>query len=290
VLAVLLALAPSAASAYVPSTTAKTQKALRWLGSNCVQIRINAVGSDDIPDGSENAAARRAIDNWHKVIGSCSYLRFQVLEPDKPDAVAAFDKKGPNENVIVWVESGWKHDAQAAALTTVFFIEKEGAANDGQILDADIELNGERFRFTTTGAADRTDVENTVTHELGHLAGLDHPCNDGSRTPIPKDNAGATIPSCFPALKLPAAMKETTMYNFADPGETKKRSPEADDIAGLCESYPLANDPKSCGPPDYSQDSGGCAIGEERRAAGATGAALAWALVAAVLLAARRRR
>ena len=50
------------------------------------------------------------------------------------------------------------------------------------------------------------------------------------------------------------------MYNFADPGETKKRSPETDDIAGICQTYPLANDPNTCAPPPDYRDGGGCAL------------------------------
>jgi len=273
------------ALAYVPSTTSKTNTPLRWFGSNCVMIRINSTGSDDISDGSDVSAVKRSLDNWRKATSSCSFLRFQLLE-DSPTAAAKFDKDAVNENVIVWIEKDWSHDPQAAALTTVYFIEKEGAANDGQILDADIELNGERFRYATTGAADKTDVENTVTHELGHLMGLDHPCDDGSRVPTPKDNAGATIPSCFPAFKLEAWIKEVTMYNFADPGETKKRSPETDDIAGICQTYPIGSDPRTCGPPPDYRSNGGCAIADPPRPH--LGLPL-WLLLLGIALLARRR-
>ncbi len=286
-LALTLLCGSGLAHAYVPSTTSKTQTRLRWFGSNCVIVRINSNGSDDVSDGSDVAAVKRALENWRKATASCSFLRFQLLD-DSPTAAAAFDKNAVNENVIAWVESGWKHDPQAAALTTVYFIEKEGAENDGQILDADIELNGERFHFATTGAADKTDVENTVTHELGHLMGLDHPCNDGSRTPAPMDHTGATIPSCFPAYKLTQWIKDATMYNFADPGEMKKRSPETDDIAGICQTYPLGSDPKTCGPPPDYRDDGGCAISAPAASRLHVGLPL-WLLLLALALYARRR-
>jgi hypothetical protein len=286
--AAALLVCEGAASGYVPSTTAKSLTRLRWFGSNCVMIRVSSLGSDDVTDGSAVQAAKRAMENWRKATSSCSFLQFQVLA-DSPTAVASFDKErgAVNENVIVWVEKGWSHDPQAAALTTVYFIEKEGAENDGQILDADIELNGERFRFATTGAADRTDVENTVTHELGHLMGLDHPCDDGARAPVPTDHTGAKIPSCFPAYKLTQWIKDTTMYNFADQGETKKRSPETDDIAGICQTYPLSSDPGTCGPPPDYRDDGGCAVASPLPSLRLGGPL--WLLLLGLALLARRR-
>ena len=56
----------------------------------------------------------------------------------------------------------------------------------GRILDADVEMNNFNFAFTVDGTAPATaagrpvaDVQNTLTHELGHLLGLDHTCYDG---------------------------------------------------------------------------------------------------------------
>jgi hypothetical protein len=259
-LAVLLA-APTAASAYVCSTTTKTEKCLRWMNTSCIYIHVNSNGSPDVPDGGAVTAAHASADAWRAAVASCSYISL-LFVTDSGDAVAAFDKNGNNENVIVWVTSGWVHDKQAAAITTVFFIEKEGDSRDGQILDADIELNNENFHFAVNGAPDRTDVENTVTHEMGHLFGIDHPCDDSTRVPVPKDNTGTTIPSCYPMYKLPQTMRDTTMFNFADPGETKKRTPEADDVLGVCTTYPKAMDPGTCVEP--STPDRGCSLGLAR--------------------------
>ncbi len=289
----LALLLPASAVAYVRSTTFNTMAALRWMGSNCILVRVNSKGSQDVPGAPAVNAAKRALDNWQTATAGCSYLRFQIL-PDSPDAVASFDKESDsNENVIVWVESGWEelggaHDPQAAALTTVFFIEKAGNPADGQIIDADIELNGEFFRFSASGAAGLTDIENTLTHEIGHMLGLDHPCDDNlndNRTP--KDNLGNPIPYCYPVQRLPAWIREVTMYNFADLGETKKRSLEADDIAGICDIYPKSADPGQCGPAKLPGTSGGCALGV---APASPGAAAALLLAGAVLIFARSRR
>jgi len=281
---------PAAGLAYVRSTTTNTAAPLIWMRSNCVHVRVNSKGSDDINDGSDVAAAKRSIDNWRKLIGACSYFKFVVLD-DSPDAKPEFTRSGVNENVIYWEENDWKHDRMAAAITTVFFLEKQGDERDGRILDADIELNGRWFHFSSAGTIHKTDVENTVTHELGHLMGLDHPCDDGARQPVPKDHTGATIPSCTTVLGSTsdpkyAAMRDTTMFNFADPGETKKRSPEADDVKGICEIYPTAQAPSACEPVSYDENNGGCDVGGSPPPLASL---LIWALLLGLPLAARRR-
>jgi hypothetical protein len=53
------------------------------------------------------------------------------------------------------------------------------------------------------------------------------------------------------------------MYNFAGPGEIKKRSPTDDDIAGICNAYPLDKNPNYCEHTDllrYTRRSG-CTFG-----------------------------
>lgn len=245
------------AEGYVPSTTDVSGTRLRWMHSNCIFVRPSSTGSADINDGSDLEALRRATSNWETATASCSYMTFNILEPID-DVELGFDKDGPNENVVVWVESEWAHEPQAAAITTVFFIDNKGSDQDGRIIDGDIELNGAFFTFSTTGDKSATDVENTLTHELGHLLGLDHPCDDGMRSPLPKDNLGQPIPSCTPISKLPLSLRESTMYNFAQPGEIKKRTPEAGDVQGICDTYPIDKNPGQC--VQVNLESGGCVV------------------------------
>ena len=257
--AVLLALSalPGAAPAYVQTVTIKTNAPLSWMYTNCVYLRINSNGSADIKDGSDIAAALKAMANWSAATKSCSYLKFKVL-PSYAEVLPEFNKCGANENVIYWEEKHWGdsvkpgkngYDPSALALTKVSFIEKDGHAQDGRIVDADIEFNGVNFTFSSKGEAGKTDIENTLTHELGHLLGLDHPCMSASMkarvSQIPKDHTGATVPTCNTS-KVTPAMKETTMYNYAEDGETKKRSPTADDTAAICAIYPVKDDPGTC--------------------------------------------
>jgi hypothetical protein len=126
----------------------------------------------------------------------------------------------------------WLHPAGALALTTVTFVR-----SDGRILDADIEINDGGFEFTTCDPNDCVvvhDVANMLTHELGHVVGLDHP---------PSNQMGA---------------REATMFASAPAGEIQKRDLAEDDINGLCTLYPAGADTVECAggqrrdPPDLT--------------------------------------
>ena len=200
------------------------------------------------------AAFQAAADAWTQVAGS--YLRFE-LEPVAAGKVAEYLPSGKNENVLVLLESGWPHDADAAALTTLTYLASSNPATDGRLVDTDVEVNMEGFSFTTSGARDAHDLQNVMTHELGHVIGLDHTCDDGLVIPTPRDHLGNTIPACMTEAQinqLPPAVTEATMFNYAAPEEIDKRTLEADDEAGIAAIYPLAQDPGVCAPPDLHLD------------------------------------
>jgi hypothetical protein len=152
-----------------------------------------------------------------------------------------------------------------------------GRLSDGVILDVDIEVNaapppaGRGFSAEVgTPLPDTTDIQNTLTHEIGHLLGLNHNCG----------YSGA--PACT------AALMQGTMYGAAAPGEIVKRTLKADDIAGMCHVYPTGIDTATVNlsdtVPSEVPPKSGCA--STRGAPGPVGLGLALAL----LLARRRQR
>jgi hypothetical protein len=96
---------------------------------------------------------------------------------------------------------------------------------DGAIVDADIEINGVNFSISVNGVTlgvtgCDAELANTLTHELGHLHGLEHTCL-ATGDPQRVDGNGSAVPSCSDQ-NLPPAITEATMYPFQDCGETKK--------------------------------------------------------------------
>src|SRR5690606_30111279 len=117
-------------------------------------------------------------------------------------------------------------NAQAAGVTTVTFIDEPTDERDGEIVDADVELNNVTFRITVEGqgtgsAPCSADLANTLVHELGHLLGLEHTCR-GAMDPERVDHTGAAVPLCTSTSD--PVITEATMYPYQECGETKKTS------------------------------------------------------------------
>jgi hypothetical protein len=254
-LAGLLAGAP--ASAYVRSTS-KSGVPLRWEGTSCVDLRPDAKGSADLPVSAVLGAIERAAGNWEAAAGACSYIRFVMREPAR---VSPRDRPpGVMEGVIIyWLEQGWLDDpartSDMLALTNVMYLDKPGKPDDGVITRADMAVNGELYRWTTTGAAGAMDVENTITHELGHVLGLEHPCYERT-PPAQRDDQGRPVPACSAVTDPDLVL--ATMFPTAVPGQTTRRHPTAAEGAAICAIYPTASDPARCEAPS----AGGCSLGQ----------------------------
>jgi hypothetical protein len=116
-------------------------------------------------------------------------------------------------NNIVLVTQNWPYDSAAIAVTRNFYIANN-SSRGGQILDSDILFNGVDHQFTTSGEAGKHDIQNIITHEIGHFLGLGHEV-------VPKDT-------------------DATMYEVANTGEINKRSLNSNDLGGIRAAYPGA--------------------------------------------------
>jgi hypothetical protein len=116
----------------------------------------------------------------------------------------------------------WGGRAATLALTTTTY-----DLQTGHIYDTDIEANDVFFFFTTVDGVPcgttpdptciSSDVQNTMTHELGHALGLAHAPDTWS-----------------------------TMYATADKGEIIKRQIDSDSARFLCDAYPASGIPRDC--------------------------------------------
>jgi hypothetical protein len=255
-------------------------------------MNIDQRGSKDVALSVITATLQRAIDNWMMRTAQCGGLTLS-MQPARTVLDVANDRL-PS---VVFRNDEWRrpgqapHDPSAIGITTVMYVDTPGLVGDGTIYDADIELNNVDYTFTTnpTGAMPRAgtqlaDLENTLTHELGHVQGLAHTCWDHQTATPPLDDKGNPVPDCFGAL--PTSITATTMYPYAiTPDETSKRNVSDDDVHGVCDVYGATVKKLGC----YSAiEGGGCSAAPlrptRRWPLGLAG------IGACVVAAARRRR
>jgi hypothetical protein len=266
----------------------------------CLLVTTDARGSKDIPLDVVDATLRRAVSNWTTRTDGCAYL----LLASKPGTRVA-DVAIDGQPTVVFRNETWArpgasmpHDPSAIGLTTVFYVDTPGLRGDATILDADVELNNVNYTFTTDPASAQprsgtmlADLENTMTHELGHVQGLAHTCWDHLTPEPPLDNLGNSIPDCNGVV--PQSILQTTMYPYAlMPGETSKRHLSDDDVKGVCDVYP-SPPPGAPAPACFADVEGGCGIARGRPGRwAATGGPLRTlpALIALAMLLWRRRR
>jgi hypothetical protein len=271
------AMSAGTASAYVRTTTDKMVP-VRWSRSCQVVVAHNANPPPNLTPELVVTAARAAAATWSHESVACSGFELQISVEENSDAPAANDGK----NNMVFRRSAWPYDPSALAITTVF-----ARQDTGIILDADVELNavdGGRFKWGDLVAGIGTgvhveDLQNTLTHEFGHLLGLDHNCflSGASRRGV--DNNGVQVPDCDRASQ---EIQDATMFAAVAPGDTMRRTLTDDDIAGSCAIYP-ASSAASCTDSGDGM-AGGCSFGG--RQGRAAGLVLALGLISAAI---RRR-
>jgi hypothetical protein len=127
---------------------------------------------------NEVNAIRACFDQWASIPGA--RVRFEFAGLISPNGL---DTRYDNTNVVFWtknsllVNGGTENLNGRRGWTSVTY------AVDGSILDADIVLNGFQYQWFTN-PSDTTNqaqfIESIVTHEIGHLLGLDHSTAGGA--------------------------------------------------------------------------------------------------------------
>lgn len=250
-------------SGFVRTGPTQAGHSLYW-ESGCVFVTVDTTGTTALPGDQELAIIDASIAEWNDKTASCSYLK--VIDEGRRALEVGNDKV----NLIKFRDTSWgrpaigsdparPYSSFAAAITTAIYVDQATSPRDGAILDADIEINGVDFAITVNGQSLGTgltaELQNTLTHELGHLQGLEHPCR-AAGDPERVDNLGMAVPECEPTNLLPLRITEATMYNFQVEGEIKKESLSDDDIAAICAIYPTSKDPGTCDA--VGSSSGGC--------------------------------
>ncbi len=214
------------------------------------------------------AASTQAAAAWSYPALACTDIRLAMMAETEPSADVGNDHK----NVIVFRKETWCRQptpvddagipepqcfsSSALAVTSLFKNSKTG-----EILDADIELNavdyswGDLVGQPALATSTTADFQNALTHELGHVLGLDHNCyaNSDLQDRL-NDNTGAPEVDCYSPTP-PDAVAEATMYPSVMLTDTLRRTLTTDDEQGICEIYPHLYDVCPAVPSD-----GGCSV------------------------------
>jgi hypothetical protein len=267
-------------------------------------IAYPAAVGDMMSEDQVMAAASAAGAAWSAPAVSGTALDIQVAPSLDAPPTASYD----GQSSLIFRRDSWckatdapgtcSYDPSALALTSVF-----ARTSTGEILDADIEVNAVLFTWgdvelaelggTTTATAGEQDLQNALTHEMGHFIGLDHTCALPGQ-PHPVDNLGNPVPDCDSA---PEAVRETTMFLSAEPGDVSKRTLAPDDEQAARDIYPAVAGaaPATCSTPRPQAElrSSGCRLGGGAGGGAARSTDLgvaAAALAAALALRTARRR
>jgi uncharacterized protein (TIGR03382 family) len=207
-----------------------------------------------------------------------------VFRTSRCDDVVGLDPCAGVEGACAAKFNCWEHPIGIIGLTTT-----SRNLDTGEIFDADMELFGWDGQpqplgsyFTCEGpgapacstygeaGCNEVDVQAVVTHEAGHMLGLDHVCS-------------SLFPPPYNACPSGAEVMVPTV------GAVAQRTLAPDDVEGVCTIYPKGASTLTClsggVPPEKKPESGGCS------SAGGTG----WSALVAMSLAAlsvrqRRRR
>ncbi|MBX3185766.1 MAG: matrixin family metalloprotease [Labilithrix sp.] len=220
-LAVIVALlgAPQSAAAFCRRTTAPETTPDRCVDeglplfhrAQCLTYQIVDRSRAGITAPQLSDAMARAFAAWTAPNATCTpgialvELARATLAPGA--AMVEYRSDGAqNRNLVGFVEGAWPHGGMGdtLALATLSFL-----TDSGEVLDADLEINGDvPWSVDPSPATDAYDLVTALAHEAGHVLGLAH-----------------------------SPVATAVMFPSYTPGTTN-RVLDPDDAAGICAIYP----------------------------------------------------
>ncbi len=186
--------APASAYQVRKSTTGAP---LRWAEGVVSLTPVFDGGPVGVRADDAAAALGRAADVYRTALGE--------LVPE-----ISVELRSDGHNTVRWVTSDWNDDYDPAALAvTVTSYDRDS----GRITGADVAVNADTYAWSAASDESRCrgayDLQDVLTHEVGHVFGLGHEMFDVN----------------------------ATMYPSANMCESQKRDLDDDDLAGLSYLY-----------------------------------------------------
>lgn len=156
-----------------PVTDCSTTGAPLYWASSCVDMYVQEDGAPgEQLDWQDTANSEQAaLDTWLGVDcggGATPSLQINLMGPVACNMVE-YNIDGRNANIVMLREDDWPQapDARGDAIGKTWPSFELGG--DGQLYDADIELNGFDYSFSADGSRG-FDLDDVLLHEVGHLA------------------------------------------------------------------------------------------------------------------------
>jgi hypothetical protein len=166
--------------------------------------RLNATNADGVPAGSVEAAVQAGMDEWEAPAG----VSFDIFGVIIPDAGVSYDDGAyRGYNTI----SFGSHDNPDVIGETMVWGYFTGPPKFREIVEAHVMLNDAFDWGDAEIDGTLMDIQNIMTHELGHCAGMG---------------------DLYDAVAV-----EETMYGYSTEGETKTRDLYTGDIEGISKLY-----------------------------------------------------
>src|SRR5262245_1710941 len=164
---------------------------------------INEKGLAQLGNGSEFEAIQASFRDWAKVPSANVQFIYKGTTQ-----IGGVDRDGAN--VVSFTDTTAPLGSSTIAATFTFFRSEVGSDNVARrvIDEADIVFNPS-LQFSTSAEENKFDIQSVLTHEIGHLLGLDH-----------------------------SGMVSSVMVPFGVPSQLDQRTLAYDDIAGITEIYP----------------------------------------------------
>lgn len=174
---------------------------LRW-ASGPIEYQLHNNLPPYLSQSAVLEAVRASFASWQQV----PTAELELVYGGYTEQLPGFDPTNAqkNQNVVHFVTAGWEHGDDVLAVTTTIYRK-----SSNEIVDSDVMINAVNFRWSTSDDAVYTDLQNALTHEVGHFLGLAH-----------SDDPSAT------------------MYGRHAAHETLKRTLALDDVEGISALYP----------------------------------------------------
>lgn len=170
------------AGAFTVATDPGNGDELRWDTESPLEFRLHQDFGGGIPVLRMQGMVRSSFEAWTSLPGSdtdlvegrifrgpaCPHAIPEAMRDREQEICGASLPDPDGESVVFFIETLWPFDQAVIGLTTLTW------ARGGEIVDADIALNGLDYAWTTGDTGVQTDFESILIHEIGHFFGLAH--------------------------------------------------------------------------------------------------------------------